>query len=233
MGKLAEALKRKYKTPKDALRALGLDESLLDVKRLAQDAKKRARDESSLAELATQSGGHKDWDMGPESDGIPDLGDEEPEPEKRFFGGRDDEEERARRKWRMSQLADHLLAPKEEGGQGWDKETVRNVLADFPKTGLEHLGGALDEDLEGLIGMGGEALPLYEDKDMMQTKDKKRMAKDARLMATQLGLDRLSPRRGEMTNWGDQELPLAMDDAASDFAAEVDRWFGTGRIGLG
>ncbi|MHB8272520.1 hypothetical protein [Bradyrhizobium sp.] len=37
MGKLGDALKKKYKTPREALRALGLDEKLLDVSHLAYD----------------------------------------------------------------------------------------------------------------------------------------------------------------------------------------------------
>ena len=37
MGKLGEALRKKYKTPREALRALGLDEKLLDVSHLAYD----------------------------------------------------------------------------------------------------------------------------------------------------------------------------------------------------
>lgn len=37
MGKLGDALRKKYKTPREALRALGLDEALLDVSRLAYD----------------------------------------------------------------------------------------------------------------------------------------------------------------------------------------------------
>ena len=43
-GKLAEALKRRFKSPKDALRFLGIDESLLDASRLAFDGKRKARD---------------------------------------------------------------------------------------------------------------------------------------------------------------------------------------------
>ena len=37
MGKLKDALRKKYRTPREALHALGLDEKLLDVKRLAFD----------------------------------------------------------------------------------------------------------------------------------------------------------------------------------------------------
>ena len=37
MGKLGDALRKKYKTPREALRALGLDEKLLDVSHLAYD----------------------------------------------------------------------------------------------------------------------------------------------------------------------------------------------------
>jgi hypothetical protein len=37
VGKLKDALRKKYRTPREALRALGLDEKLLDVKRLAFD----------------------------------------------------------------------------------------------------------------------------------------------------------------------------------------------------
>lgn len=37
MGKLGDELRKKYKTPREALRALGLDEALLDISRLAYD----------------------------------------------------------------------------------------------------------------------------------------------------------------------------------------------------
>lgn len=39
MGKIADELRKKFKSPREAIAALGLDESLLDVKRLALDAK--------------------------------------------------------------------------------------------------------------------------------------------------------------------------------------------------
>jgi hypothetical protein len=37
VGKLGDELRKKYKTPREALRALGLDEALLDISRLAYD----------------------------------------------------------------------------------------------------------------------------------------------------------------------------------------------------
>lgn len=41
MGKIGEALRKKYRTPKEAIIALGLDESLLTIPRLALDGAKR------------------------------------------------------------------------------------------------------------------------------------------------------------------------------------------------
>lgn len=41
MGKLGDALRKKYRTPKEAISALGLDESLLAIPRLALDGAKR------------------------------------------------------------------------------------------------------------------------------------------------------------------------------------------------
>ena len=40
MGKLKDELRKKYRTPREALLALGLDEKLLDVSRLAFDGAK-------------------------------------------------------------------------------------------------------------------------------------------------------------------------------------------------
>ena len=43
MGKLKDELRKKYRTPREALKALGLDEGLLDVQRLAFDGAKQMK----------------------------------------------------------------------------------------------------------------------------------------------------------------------------------------------
>ena len=56
------------------------------------------------------------------------------------------------------------------------------------------------------------------------------MAKDAQLAAKQLGLDRLTPRRGDMVNFGDQE-PMVFDERTDD--GSFDRFFPNARrIGI-
>ena len=222
MGKLGDALRAKYPSAKAAIIALGLDPALLDSKHLANDAKQRARREAAKRGMAIDGIGTPEElraarDLTGEAfereqrrldreleDGMVD--DEEEE------GGKSDEENRAIRRECMK-----LLAAKGRDEWGWDEEKLRHEIMTFPRTGLHHLGGALDEDSENLLeelGMGNGPTSIYE--RMPQSKDRKRrMAKDAKLMATQLGLDRLTPKGNELVNFGDRE-PLAMDGADDD-----------------
>jgi hypothetical protein len=209
MGALARALKAKFKTPREALRALGLDESLLDVEKMAFDAKRRGRDGNVLSDLAGEPGGHKHWDMGPHADGDPDLGEQE-EPEEM-----PDEEARELRRRQMRQLGGELMKD-----HGWSSDEVKSMFMhrEFPTNALAGgLGGRLSEDdvdwtmkeLEG-IGTGGNVAYGPKVKD-------KRMAKDARL--AQDSFDRMFPDAQRLTGsdmshrYGDQ---LAMDAAAGD-----------------
>ena len=226
MGKLAEALKRKYKSPREALKALGLDELLLDVEKIAYDAKRRARD-GALSDQDAEMRAARDLhdeefereqrrlDRGLEDAMVDD--EEEVDPRRWLMHDHEteappDEELAARRRWWMKRAGDYMLA------HGKDEAAVRDALADFPKTGLEHLGGALDEDVDTVMGrleqMGSAATSGYPAK--VTGDRRRRMAKDARLMGTQLGLDRLTPKRGDFCNWGDQPEPLAMDEADAD-----------------
>ena len=248
MGALAKALKARFSSPQECLAKLGLDSSLLDDEwsTKAKARKAAARRGMAIDGIGTPEELRAARDLDGEEfereqrrldreleDGMIDDEEERDEFDEeapRFFGGRNDEEERRMRKFRMRQLYDHMTAPREEGGQGWAHDDVMDVLRDFPKNGLEHMNAAVfDEDLEELMGMGGTATSVYEHEP--KAKDRRKMAKDARLATKHFGLDRLQERRGEMTRWGDRE-PLAYDERSSDAAAEVDAWFGTGRIGI-
>jgi hypothetical protein len=56
---IEQELRRRFKKPKDALKALGLDASILKVDKLALDAKLRGRDgNNSLQEARENGGGH-------------------------------------------------------------------------------------------------------------------------------------------------------------------------------
>jgi hypothetical protein len=226
MGALANALKKKFKTPREALRALGLDESLLDATKMAYDGKKRARDSDIGEVMRDNPGAEREWDKGP-TDGDPDLGDEEEERDDDREMPRwlmhdheeeppPDEELAARRRWWMKRAGDYMLK------HGQDSTAVRDALERFPRTGLEHLGGALDADVDTVMGrlegMGGTATSVYEHEP--KAKDRRRMAKDRKLANDAFGLDRLEPRRGEMTTWGDQPEPLAMDEATESANAD-------------
>ena len=248
-GKLGDALRQKYKTPREALKALGLDESLLDASRLAFDAKRKARDSvlspdsdhseyRALSELLAQNLEGELHETAQrlldrlhgkseETDGVideePDEREDEPDEDR-------DEQQRQKRKEVM-----RMLAEKGRDEWGWDDEKVRHEIMTFPRTGLHHLGGQLGEDAESVLeelGMGNGPVPEYEPK----VTDRKRRARDRRMARDEVrkhfGTDRLEGRGSDMCNYGDREPPaLAYDERSSDAASEVDAWFGTGRIG--
>lgn len=141
---------------------------------------------------------------------------------------------------RMRQLSDHLRAPKEEGGQGFTEDMIRDVLADFPKNGLEHMNGAVfDEDLEhALEGVGTGGTNVY--REMLQSKDRHKQAHDERRERRERRdflkrfpeAARLEGRPGDFANFGDRE-PLAYDEQQStaDDDARFNEWFpGAARI---
>ena len=173
---------------------------------------------------------------GVEHDGevVDEEPDDDPEEETRFFGGKTDEEERARRKFRMRQLADHLTTARDAGGQGLSHNDAAEILRDFPRNELEHMNASVfDEDLESvmerLTGMGGSSTTGYPPK----AGDRRKRARDRKQANDAFGLGRLEGRASDMCRYGDQEPPaLAYDERSSDAAAEVDSWFGTGRIGI-
>ncbi len=154
-SKLGIALRRKFKTPREALRALGLDQSLLNVPSLAMDG---AIDEmGSRAELekllATVLSGHQyqracellNGAINAEHEIAGNVGEGE-NIEAEDDEGESEEVLRARRKLLMKKIADWLSTEK-----GLDEFEIAASLADFPKNGIEHVGGAVDDDLERVM----------------------------------------------------------------------------------
>ena len=253
MGALANALRKKFKSPREALEALGLDPALLEVKRLATDSRRRAHDDD-LADVAREHpGAEREWDMGPKADGDPDLGDERDDED-------DDEEsdpdERAAweaklRKIRRMQMRDTV---KDCLRRGMSHDEIHERLLDWPRPATEEggMGGQLGTDAENtfaedvstvmtelgkLTGMGG-TMPLYEEENMKQSKDSRRKQAHDRKLA-QDSFRKFYPEAGRLdgdmvsTRYGDQEPPaLARNEAACDGAAEADRWFGLSRVGI-
>jgi hypothetical protein len=142
---------------------------------------------------------------------------------------------------------------------GWSHDQIGEMLRSWPmpKSAIEGgMGGrlaeddeeraALDEDIDTVMerlardwserdleGVGGTATSAYLH-DPAFAKDRRRMAKDRKLANDAFGLDRLEGRGSDFANFGDREPPaLAYDERSSDAAAEVDAWFGTGRIRAG
>ena len=238
MGALARALKAKFRTPREALEALGLDPALIDIKQLAKDSKlRRGRDgmvdgaEAEEMRAARNLSGsafedeqlriNRQMEHEMTDDDEEERRDEYDEEEPRFFGGRNDEEERKIRRFRMRQLADHLTTARDAGGQGLSHNDAAEILRDFPRNELEHMNASVfDEDLESvmekLTGMGGTSTTGYPPK----AGDRRKMAKDARLATKHFGLDRLEGRSNEMLRYGDRAEPLAMDEATESANAD-------------
>lgn len=173
MSKLGIALRRRFKSPREALSALGIDQALLDIPRLgfAFDAR-NGRDGmpgglnnevdpgALLVELEkllveNLSGGALERAReildqhlgGGEYDGAAsDEDDDEDNYDDDDDYDDDEEERRETRRNMMAKTADFLATKK-----GLDESEIAATLRDFPKNGLEHLGGALAEDLEHVM----------------------------------------------------------------------------------
>ena len=256
MGKLAEELKKRFRTPKDALRALGLPEDLLSPAQLAKDSKlKRGRD-GALSDRDAEMRAARDLhgeafekeqrrlDRELEDSMIDD---QESEPE--AAEGVSPERRREVRRMSMGFAARDCL----ERGMSEDetREHLESVWP-MPNNALEGgMGGELAEDdeesasiaedidftMKALEGMGGSATSEYEDEDMLQSKDRKRMAKDARLARD--SFDRMFPdaRRLDGSDashrYGDQPEPtLAMDGSSAADDDRFEAWYGASRIGI-
>jgi hypothetical protein len=123
MNKLTRALRAKFKSPRDAIRALGLDEKLLDVPRLGLDMKMTRDEPESEREMAWAKIAEHLKDKGALQDAA------------RLFKDEPDD-------GRLLVELDHLLA------EHLDSRT----LAELQGVLGHHLGGraAEDEDREGL-----------------------------------------------------------------------------------
>ncbi len=150
MSKLGIALRRRFKTPKDVLKKLGLDERLLSIPRLAFDQRNigaipGTSSKMELEEmLCTVLSGHelqraRDLLHSIDADDGEQLGAEDDEDV-------DEEALREERRRAMARTAGFLADRK-----GMSEDDIAETLSDFPKNGLEHLGGALDDDLERLM----------------------------------------------------------------------------------
>jgi hypothetical protein len=224
MSPLLRALKAKYRRPREVLRALGLDQSLLNIPRLALDSANgegapgdesdpvalRIKLEKLFAEslnghalekarnLLEQHLGGSEYDLAHHQDD-----DEETE-----------EVLRERRKRLMAKVADWLATEKNLGD-----EEIFDSLRDFPKNGLEHIGGALAEDLEQVMKARHQRLA--------GDARRRRLAADKRF-----GTGRLNGSAIE-TAWGDQPPArrVAMDTSAAE--SFNDRFPGAMRIKYG
>ncbi len=170
MSPLLRALKAKYRTPREALAALGLDQSLLDVSPPPNGA---SGAETPLAKLHSLLAQHF---HGPEYSRVLELleaanlsGHDYDRAVERKYNGEeneaednevDEEELRQQRRKAMAKVADFF------GRKGFSEDQIAEMLRDFPKNGLEHLGGALDKD-----------------HDEIMNDRRQRMATDARIRA--------------------------------------------------
>jgi hypothetical protein len=242
-GKLADAIRKKYRTPKAALKALGIDVKLLDPSRLAYDAK--ARDSvlggddhaeyRALCEiLANELEGERhetaqrllDRIIGKaeESDGMVD--DEEREDDLDDAEEDPREERRAFLRKAADMLSRHGGTAFGRGDAGLSEDEIRNVLSHMPmpKNAISagRLGaGLLAEDLD----------------DLMQERAQRKagMAKD-RLRRRQLARDsfaamfpdaaRLDGAPIEAGIGGtEEERRLAMDAAGAQDDGSFDKFF--------
>ena len=190
MGRLAEELKKRFRTPKDALLRLGLDPTLLDIKHLASDAKQRARREAARKGMAIDGIGTPE-----ELRAARDLHGEEFEREQRRIDNQMTEEGMVE-DWR-DEIGPTLEEMAEKHGRratmdrfsrflsdkaGWSHDQIHEMLKAWPlpKNALEGgMGGelagddeeraALAEDIDWtmaqLTGEGGSSTtgPGYED----------------------------------------------------------------------
>ena len=149
---LKEALRRKFGTPKNVLRALQLPESLLDIRGMALDGAMPGGMTSKVMLdklLAQHLSGHALQQARDLLNSIdPDDGERtDPFEEGAVDEDDDDETKRASRRDMMMRAAD-VLAKK-----GFDEKEIFDVLREFPSNGLENLGGALAEDLRKVMSV--------------------------------------------------------------------------------
>ena len=166
MSPLLRALKAKYRTPREALAALGLDQSLLDVSPPPNGA---SGAETPLAKLHSLLAQHF---HGPEYSRVLELleaanlsGHDYDRAVERKYNGEeneaednevDEEELRQQRRKAMAKVADFF------GRKGFSEDQIAEMLRDFPKNGLEHLGGALDKDHDEIMMTGAsEWRPMH------------------------------------------------------------------------
>ena len=212
---LGRVLRQRFRTPKDALRALGISPSLLNIRSMALDsayqefsggdpAALRVKLEKLLAENLSGHELQKARELleahlgGGEYAAVNDEDNE------------DDDDDRAEQRRRtMAKIADFLATEK-----GLSEDQIEESLRDFPKNGL-------DSD-------------LAEDLDNLMRDRRRRAAGDAR--RRQQAFDRRFPEAARLTgtsletSYGVQpERRVAVDSAAAQRFA--DRWPEAMRIG--
>jgi hypothetical protein len=222
MSKLGLALRRKFKTPREALQALGLPESLLDIKGLAFDqALPGTSAKVKLEEILCQilSGAELqhardllhgiDADDGEATNG--ELEQEEAEDDEDVDEEEGEEERREHRKRTMAKVADWLAREKH-----LNDEEIFDAMKDFPAPGLEHIGGRLAEDLE-------QVMESWKDRRRRMARDAKKRAlaadrAEASLLQHFPEAARLFAGSGLEAGIGgaEAEQRLAMDAAAAD-----------------
>jgi DNA-binding transcriptional MerR regulator len=224
MGRLAEELKKRFKTPQEAMARLGIDSALLGDE---WSTKARARVSAAKRGMAI--------------DGLPDDADVEEFHDSVKLVDDDDENEEAEsemdpaearefRRWRMKELGRRLMYEK-----GFTLDQVRDLLRhpDFPQNALgESRSEQITEDAEVVMkeleGMGSGPLPVYE--DMPKAKDRK-MARDAAHRFNEwYDVARLAG--SDMSHRYSGREPIAMDEMSAEDADRFERWYGTRRIGI-
>jgi hypothetical protein len=205
-SKLGIALRKKFKTPREALRALGLDQRFLDVPRLALDSASGGGT-SSRAELekllARAFSGHEfqramELLNGALNADMPEVEQEESEDENDV-----DEEAERHKRW----VAD-VLSRK----AGLDDQEIAEALRDLPRNAIKG-------------GMGGRLA------ERAEARDRKRIARDERRRAAfdeRFGTSRLNAPSLIETSYGDSVPSRRMAVASDDF---LSRFPGAARIG--
>ncbi len=209
MSPLLRALKAKYRRPREVLRALGLDQSLLNIPRLALDSA-NGGGTSSLAELEkllarTFSGPQFQRAMellnGALNADMPE--DDETEQEESEDENDVDEEAERHKRW----VAD-VLSRK----AGLDDHEIAAALRDLPRNAIKG-------------GMGGRLA------ERAEARDRKRIARDERRRAAfdeRFGTSRLNTPSLIETSYGDSVPSRRIAVASDDF---LSRFPGAARIG--
>ena len=256
MGALARALRAKFPGPggpRQALKMLGLPEDLIDIKQLAKDSKlKRGRDgmvdgaeaEEMRAARNFSGSAFEDEQLRINRKMEHEMADDD---EEELEAAENDTDARRRQVRRMSMG----FAARDCLERGMSHDEVREYLESvwpMPENATEGgMGGrlagddeeaaALAEDInvtmKALEQMGGSATSEYEDEDMLQSKDKKRMARDAALARDSFAKmypDAARLDGSDMSHcFGDR---LAMDATVADGDGSFEAWFGASRIGI-